>query len=440
MMRFHTGMAAGIAMLTIFAGAAHAQPRVRQNIKDISSADQQRFVDAMFALQRLAPTGGVPADTNLPQNRYEQYVRAHDTNSSIAHDNTAAQTNPWFLPWHRQFLFQMENDVRAMGAVTLPDGRAQDFSTFTLPYWDGTRDAYPRTLVGDVGPQPPDSLMGGNGNGAPNFRVTTGPFAANAVPAAGQWTAFSMRMRVGTDPADPSPFFATRNALRREFDAVNAGPNPPAGSFTDLTTTGPASLTAALGAATFRALRGQSSGSGNPGTGLEGADGLHDDHHLAVGGRNGQLGNPTSGSTDPTFWLLHSFTDLQWAVWECDRGALYEVGAAVGQRVNDPMTGVGRTGTFGLSELNTGNIYNNPGNGVNPANVLNFLTMPGGGYTYDYRLDRTGETRTILGQGGNVCAVPAPGAVALLGLGGLLAARRGRRGTGAARSDSFATM
>src|SRR6185295_11318827 len=71
---------------------AHAQLRVRRNIMDLSSSDQQLFADA-----------------NLPQNRYEEYVRVHDNNAGIAHGGN------FFLPWHRQLLFQMENDVRGLG-------------------------------------------------------------------------------------------------------------------------------------------------------------------------------------------------------------------------------------------------------------------------------------------------------------------------------------
>lgn len=392
--------------IAVAAGTAHAQPRVRMNIKDQNAADQQRFVDAMFALQRMAPTGGVPPNnpdgtpSPLPRNKYEEYVRAHDRNSNLAHDNSV------FLPWHRQFLFQMENDVRALGAVMVPDPaapggmRAQDFSGFTVPYWDGTRDAYP-------------AILGGNGNGAPNFRVTTGAFAS----ANGPWTAYNLT-GAGTVA---SPFAATREPLRRQFgaDADNDG------RFDVLVNNGPAALTAAL------ALDGVTAGQRytNFRSAVEGPfdgtnNGLHNDHHFQVGGPNGQLGNPTSGTTDPTFWLLHAFTDLQWARWECLRGPLYQ--SAGGP--DAAMTGAPDAGgaVFGLSELNTANIYGNAGNAVTPANVLNFLTMPGGGYTYDARLSYDNETRTVLGQGGNACAVPAPGALALLGAGGLLAARRRR--------------
>ncbi len=214
---------------------AHAAPRVRQNIKDLTAAEQQTFVDAMFALQNPAnfvPVGGWPADMKLPQNRYEQFVRAHDTNGNLIHHTAAARSNPIFLPWHRQFLFQMENDVRSLGGA---------FANFALPYWDGTRDAYPMDKKGaNPGDPPvPNALLGGDGVAGDAFRVATGPFA-NPTNLNTAWRAYNANA-AGT-PADPS-----RTPLKRQFGQQNPAPTapattPPAGSFTRLTT-GYAALT-----------------------------------------------------------------------------------------------------------------------------------------------------------------------------------------------------
>ncbi len=362
-----------------FVPDARAAPRVRKNIKDLNAADQQRFVDAMFALQNPAnftPVGGWPANTDLPQNRYELFVAAHDTNGTHIHHTAAARSNPIFLPWHRQFLFQLENDVRSLGAIMVPDStasggmRAQDFSDFTLPYWDGTRDAHP------------DSAVGGNGDltgGTPTYNVTSGPFATTSTQY-GTWTAYT-RTGAGTGG---DPFVYSRGPLKRQFGNQNPAPtnagDPVQGSFTDLTNDGPASLAALLAAPNYSDLLCKDGVSG-----LEAAPGLHDQHHVQVGGLNGQVGNPQTGTVDPTFWLLHTFTDLQWARWESTKGLRYDDLGEAKWRINTPMPA-------GLTELNDQNIYgHDPGTtgnaqgSVTPGDVLNYWTMPGGGYTYDYR-------------------------------------------------------
>lgn len=358
---------------------AVAAPRVRKNIKDLTGVEQQRFVDAMFVLQNPAyfkPSAGWPASTDLPQNRYEQFVDAHDRNGEHFHHIAGARSNPLFLPWQRQLLFQMENDVRSLGSIMVPDStasggkRSQDFTDFTLLYWDGTRDAYPQ------------SILGGNGDltgGAPTYNVTTGPFATTSTRF-GTWTAYT---RTG-DGSVGAPYVFHREPLRREFGPQNGAPSgasdPPQGSFTLLTTEGPKSWADILTKNKYRDLLCKDGVSG-----LEAAPGLHDDHHVQVGGNNGQLGNPQTGVVDPTFWLLHAHTDLQWAVWESTNGLLYDDLGQAKWALNSPMPGR-------LTELNDKNIYNhdpsttgNPKGSVTPKDVLNYWTMPLGGYTYDYR-------------------------------------------------------
>ena len=391
----------------VSADAAQAQaPRVRKNVKDLTAAEQQTFVDAMLALQ--TPFNPAPANANLPRSRYEQLVRAHDTNFDLAHKNA------FFLPWHRQFLFQMENDVRAMGGK---------FADFTIPYWDGTRDAYPKDKKAANPADPPvaNGLLGNDGVMADGYVVRNGPFA-NPTNAAAGWLAYSL---TGTGTA-AKPFVGTRTPLKRRFQPMTAG------KFDFLTANGPATLTTAL-AMDGVTVEDLTTTPPTPGQTflnfrrrIEAGGGLHNDHHIEPGGvvdRTdfdviGQLANPEAGTSDPTFWMLHAFTDLNWASWECLRGPLY-VGEA-GKGLNDAMSGEGSTGTYGLTELNGGTA-------VTPKNVLNFLTMPGGGYTYDYRVDRTGDARVVLGQGSHVCNVPEPSTLLLGGFGALCLVFRARR-------------
>jgi tyrosinase len=388
--------------------SAEAAARVRKNVKDLTAVEQQTFVDAMLALRNPAnfqPGGGWPADTNLPQNRYEQLVRAHDTNFDLAHDN------PFFLPWHRQFLFQMENDVRSLGG---------QFADFTIPYWDGTQDIYPKDKKGPNAGDPPvaNGLLGGDGVAGDANRVATGPFA-NPTNLATLWQAYGL---TGTGTG-ADPFVGTRSPLKRRFEAMTGG------KFDYLTANGPGTLTAALA---MDGVTVADPGATPPVPGqtflefrrkIEHGAGLHDDHHARVGGFDlpggvytpiGQLANPTAGTSDPTFWMLHAFTDLNWASWECLRGPLYVGGTGTG--LNDAMSDVGTTGTFGLTQLNGGT-------DVTPANVMNFLTMPVGGYTYQYG-------GAILGADGSCKLVPEPTTMRLLGIGlALLTLQRRERAT-----------
>jgi tyrosinase len=69
---------------------------------------------------------------------------------------------PAFLPWHRQFLLLFEEQLRSVDP------------TVSLPYWDWTVDSGTDSYVWA------DDFMGGNGDPAQGYVVTTGPFASGA--------------------------------------------------------------------------------------------------------------------------------------------------------------------------------------------------------------------------------------------------------------------
>ena len=250
------------------------------------------------------------------------------------------------------------------------------FADFTLPYWDG-KDDFPRTKNPPAGggPQPADSLLGGDGS-----PVAAGPFNGDPYNGSPGWTSYN--------PNGPNP--GVRTKLRRNFNAAE---------FAILKSDSEKSMNDLLDPTKNNTYTDLLCGTGT--TGIEGASGLHNDQHGAVGGN---LGANTTAVPDPAFWLLHSFADLNWARWEALKGAKYTGGAGYG--VNDPMSG-------GLTELNTANLYR-PDGTVRPADVLNYFTMPGGGYTYEY--------------GGAMIGAPAPEpatlALLLPGLAILLTRRR----------------
>ncbi|MGH8584507.1 MAG: tyrosinase family protein [Gammaproteobacteria bacterium] len=135
---------------------------VRKNAASLTASEKARFT---AALRQVKANG-----------RYDQYVRQHrDLFQSGIHGGAM------FLPWHREFLRQLELDLQAVD------------STVTIPYWDWTVDRSSGPPIWA------DDLMGGNGQ-APTQRVTTGPYAFPG------WV-----LNVTSPPLDPGP------ALRRRF-------------------------------------------------------------------------------------------------------------------------------------------------------------------------------------------------------------------------------
>ncbi len=120
--------------------------RIRRSTGELSAAEEQLFVDAMYAM-KAAPARG---DGRLATNRYDEYVQLHSL--------FRLHMNSGFLPWHRKMLWEFETEIRQLDPAK--------FGNFTLPYWNWGWDWFPDTLVG-LGGSPFSS-----------FSVTEGPFAA----------------------------------------------------------------------------------------------------------------------------------------------------------------------------------------------------------------------------------------------------------------------
>lgn len=80
-----------------------------------------------------------------------------------------AHRGPGFLPWHREFLMQLEGALQNIDA------------SVTIPYWDWTQDA----ALPDPSQSPiwADDFLGGNGLESDQWRVQTGAFAHSG----GKW-------------------------------------------------------------------------------------------------------------------------------------------------------------------------------------------------------------------------------------------------------------
>jgi len=337
--------------------------RVRKNVKNLTAQEKLDLVNAIKLLKT------VPSPYESGINYYDQFVKWHylafycGMNSPMI----PGHQNPAFLPWHRSYLSLFE---KAMSEVS---GK-----TITLPYWDWTDPASTAAVFSN-------DMMGGSGDPAQGYKVTTGPFRA------GEWVINinddididSIFLDVNTEP-NPSP-----NLIRAM--GIYEGGTPPqlptsAEVFNTLEITKYDSApwdSSVDTAISFRnSLEGWRGCAGNtcendimdviPIPGLRRST-MHNIVHVYVGGifqQNGRFvtGNMAQSTSpnDPVFWIHHANIDRLWSAWMRRHGEVYAPvsGGPMHSNLNDVMPPF----EFRTDGKNT------------PANVLNEAGM---GYTYD---------------------------------------------------------
>ncbi|MFJ3921935.1 tyrosinase family protein [Streptomyces sp. NPDC090022] len=232
----------------------------RQNQKNLTSAQKKRFVAAVLELKR--------------DGTYDTFVRTHDRWFVPDRDSKlrVGHMSPSFFPWHRRYLMEFENKLRALDPGV------------SIPYWDWTTDSSPVSSLWA------EDFLGGTGR-ATDRKVMTGPFAHDT----GNWT-----VRVGVSEAP----YLTRNLGR---------PNNPI----KLPTA--AELQWALDATVYDADPWDSTAPDGFRNRLEGWAAPrterwrnHNKVHQWIGG------HMTGGTApnDPAFWLHHAFVDLLWDRWQ----------------------------------------------------------------------------------------------------------------------------
>ena len=226
---------------------------VRKNQATLNATEKRNFVNAMLELKRK----GI----------YDEFVRTHDEFIMSDGDNTnrVAHRSPSFLPWHRRFLIQFEQELQKTD------------SSVTLPYWDWTVDRTPNSS-----PWTPD-FLGGDGRSR-DSQVTTGPFAYST----GKW---NINVSVDDRPYLQRALGQTTGSLptRAEVNSV-------------------------LAVTTYDAAPWNSVSTGSFRNFLEGWRGpnLHNRVHVWVGGQMSSGVSPN----DPVFWLHHAFIDKLWSDWQ----------------------------------------------------------------------------------------------------------------------------
>jgi tyrosinase len=358
--------------------------RTRKNQMSLTPKERDRYVKAVLKMK----SDGI----------YDWYIQTHiDSMAELTNGdmNMWAHQRPAFLPWHRQFILNFENDMRAADAALT--GKAT--SDLALPYWDWTidRSKFPYLVFGWVWME---SFMGPNGSGsAANNRVQGGPFK--------DWPMF---YKAGSDYQPLKHVGET--FLQRSFGAVSTADSLPSeaewiaasnvGTYdasywdSDVGIRPPTMLF--LGVSSFRnALEGFVGFYDNlsdltAATSAAAADpnwtprqGLHNRVHVWVGG---QMSSVYWSPNDPVFFLHHCNVDRLWAQWwslNPKRTYLPAAGEPsptdpvqgkidlTGHHLTDPMppwdgTHAGPKGTTGNLPI------------VRPSDVLNHTTL---GYRYD---------------------------------------------------------
>jgi hypothetical protein len=212
-------------------------------------------------------------------------------NFALIHGQSLSQHGtPWFLAWHRVFVFKFEERLRYHKGCDM-----------TVPYWDWSLDA-PAELSSPV-------------FGASQLGPKLG------VPAS---------YCLGTSFLSAAPEFgANSNSHSTPFGMPTCvARRPSVSQFTDLAT-----LVGLLATPNF----------GPFSSSVEGAP--HGNVHMYVGGTSfGHMGNIMWSPDDPLFWLHHAFLDNVWAAWQACHG--YDLPPTI----TTPNMYSASSGTYGMSQ------------------------------------------------------------------------------------------
>jgi tyrosinase len=134
----------------LLAGAVPAMVRIRKDANALSTAERDRFLNALAKLN------------DQGQGRYQDFRDMHSTLASL----TQAHGFPGFLPWHRAYVLDLERDLQAIDAsVTLPYWRFdQPAPNIFTPDFLGKSDS-----IGTVGLSPSNPLRFWQTDGQPGI-------------------------------------------------------------------------------------------------------------------------------------------------------------------------------------------------------------------------------------------------------------------------------
>ena len=257
--------------------------KCRKNLSKLSADELTSVKLAFLKLKDSAafPSTNAAAQADGAVSRYDDYVWVH-------HDvmmNGGGHQEPSFCPWHREFLRQLEADLKAASMLTTKPN-----PNLTLPYWSWSKDQ----SIADAGFPFTTDFLGSDGN-----PVTSGDFKHSA----GNWN-LTVEEKDNAGNLYPKPH---DGSLVRNFGAISVAPTLPT----------PPNVKTALGRPTYddspwdttTALADSFRNS------IEGWNAStpqnHNRVHVWVGGSM----LPGTSPNDPVFFFNHCNIDRLWAVW-----------------------------------------------------------------------------------------------------------------------------
>src|SRR5262245_2969344 len=194
--------------------------RIRKNAKYLTDAEKEALVRAFVQLKvqimpGVTPTMSVYDYFVLLHVAVQRVVLAGETMTrNFAHGNSS------FLPWHREFLWRMENALRAsIPGVT---------DNVTIPYWDWSYTP-PTVSAGSLAETDPvlrASFMGHNGGtGLPPAGGDLTGFFGGTAPAVPWWPAGLTGWRVLNRLNSPSSNTNGTTALHRFMGLATSLPS-----------------------------------------------------------------------------------------------------------------------------------------------------------------------------------------------------------------------
>lgn len=274
---------------------------VRRSIYSLTPAEVTRLVNAI--------------NTMRANGTYNTFMQRH-MNSMMtltpANDSTTqrnvAHRGPAFLPWHRAFIWEFEQELRRIDP------------TVSLPYWpfeEETAGQLPRVFSANY--------FGGDGNTAQSDRVTDGPFASwNIVRRIGRQQGGQQNLPTQANIAaimnltnyDSAPYSESSTGFRPAIEGWTGNANAPWG--------------------------------------------VHNGVHAYIGGDMAAETMDVNVVNDPIFFLMHANVDRLWWQWQQTHGITnYQPvnGGPTGHNLNDVLQFLPEGGT----PANTLDIQNDMG-------------------------------------------------------------------------------
>lgn len=340
--------------------------KIRKSVTQLTPAEKQAFVKAVKQLKNTFP----------PESKisiYDQFVLQHVLTMGFRKklgatgkaEGNPAHAQPAFLPWHRQFLRQFEQELQKIDP------------NVTVPYWDWT-DAKALDVILQ------EDFLGPNGKGVTIDIPGVGKFTGGAV-STGNFADWKLDENIHFDPIRMK---SLGTKLVRFVGMPPCDSPIPQASVEQLFKFHNYEIFNALieGALTL-----------NQGEYIPGWT-LHACAHSIIGGSIIDKDNPMrqtsilgtmdsipSSPYDPIFWLIHSNVDRLWAEWQ-DKGHTGEnfypsKDAPFGHNLHDPMWpwdgGLSTPGDYGLGNIKS--LLIKTKQIVTPADMLDFRKL---GYVY----------------------------------------------------------